>query len=115
MKYCDGSGHQGYRKEPIIVNNQRLYIRGHNITIERLDHLEKTIKLFSEATHIVVGGISAGALATLHWTNYIIERVKIGKVWTLSDSGIFLNSLDKTTPAYALHNAFVNLLNLTNS
>ncbi len=32
MNYCDGSGHQGTKKDPIEINGQKIYFRGHNIT-----------------------------------------------------------------------------------
>ncbi len=32
LKYCDGSGHQGYRKNPFKYNGSSFYFRGHNIT-----------------------------------------------------------------------------------
>ena len=65
--------------------------------MEILENLEKTIKLFSAATHVVVGGDSAGGLAAFTWTNYIADRVKVGKVWSLPDSGIFLDTVNVRT------------------
>lgn len=31
--YCDGSGHQGTKLEPIQVKDSRLYFRGYNLTV----------------------------------------------------------------------------------
>ena len=50
MKYCDGSGHQGTRSSPFAFKNSKLYFRGSNLTISKLDHLEKTHGLFSKST-----------------------------------------------------------------
>jgi hypothetical protein len=33
LNYCDGSGHQGTRKDPVEVDGQKIYFRGHNITV----------------------------------------------------------------------------------
>lgn len=42
LKYCDGAGHQGYKIEPVVVQDVRLYFRGHNITEAQLADLERT-------------------------------------------------------------------------
>lgn len=33
ITYCDGSGHQGTRKEPVVYKDAKLYFRGHNVTV----------------------------------------------------------------------------------
>ncbi len=47
--------------------------------------------MFSQSTHIVVSGRSAGGVAAFHWTNYIKAKAVKAKVWSLIDSGIFLD------------------------
>lgn len=69
--YCDGAGHQGFRKEPVIYKDRPLYFRGHNITIERFEDLEAKFGLFSKAEKVAIVGESAGGLATVMWTNYL--------------------------------------------
>ena len=92
MKSCDGTGHQGYRKEPIQYMGRSLYFRGHNTTKGLLNQLDKAHSIFTIATHIVVTGQSAGGLATFLWSNYIASRApKDAKIWALPDSGIFLD------------------------
>ncbi len=71
MKYCDGTGHQGYKKDPISYKGIKLYFRGHNSTIGKLNSIDKTLGLFSVATDIIITGQSAGGLATFLWSNYI--------------------------------------------
>ena len=115
LKYCDGTGHQGTRTNPIEYKGTKLYFRGHNITVAQLDSLEKHHKLFSEATHVVVGGFSAGGLAAFTWVNYIKERVKIGKVWGMPDSGIFLDSTNVTSGQNDYKKSFKNLVALVNT
>lgn len=36
FKYCDGSGHQGTRSQPILYKGAQLYFRGQNITRAQL-------------------------------------------------------------------------------
>lgn len=92
LKYCDGTGHQGYKKDPIDYKATKLYFRGHNATMGQLNSIDKNYKLFTDATDIVVTGQSAGGLATFLWTNYIAKKApKTAKVWSLPDSGIFLD------------------------
>lgn len=114
LKYCDGSGHQGTRANPISYKGTKLYFRGHNITVAQLDDVERTHKLFSEATHIVIGGNSAGGLAAFTWANYIKERAKVAKVWAFPDSGIFLDSVNVTSGRHDYKNSFKNLVSLVN-
>jgi malic enzyme len=91
-----------------------LYFRGHNSTIAKLNSLEKNNKLFSEVTHVVVGGGSAGGLAAFLWADFIKERVKNGKVWALPDSGIFLNRMNVNSGKYTYKNIFKNLMSISN-
>lgn len=39
LKYCDGSGHQGTKTNPIQYKETSLYFRGSNLTISKLNHL----------------------------------------------------------------------------
>jgi O-palmitoleoyl-L-serine hydrolase len=97
LKYCDGTGHQGYKKDPILYKDKNLYFRGHNVTIGQLNSLESLYGL-SSATDIVVTGQSAGGLATFLWTSYIADRASKGtRVISLPDSGIFLDSTNYIT------------------
>lgn len=91
LKYCDGTGHQGYKKVPVSYKGKDLHFRGHNVTIGQLNSIDAAHKLFS-ASEIAVTGQSAGGLATFLWTNYIVARAsKTTKVWSVPDSGIFLD------------------------
>ena len=57
--------------------------------------LEKSINLLTKAKKIVVSGGSAGGLATFLWTNYIKDN-SVAEVYSIPDSGIFLNQPDTT-------------------
>lgn len=47
LKYCDGTGHQGSRRNPVVYKGTSLYFRGHNVTIGQFNSLEKKLGLFS--------------------------------------------------------------------
>lgn len=115
LKYCDGTGHQGYRKSPILYKNTNLYFRGHNVTIAQLNSIDKASGLFSTATDVIITGQSAGGLATFLWTNYIVDRLpKTTKVWSLPDSGIFLDSMNFATKQNSYKLLFQNFMKLSN-
>lgn len=37
INYCDGTGHEGYRKDPIVYKGKNIYIRGLNNTLGFFD------------------------------------------------------------------------------
>lgn len=47
LKYCDGTGHQGTKTNPINYKSKDIYFRGQNITIGQFDSLNNTHKLFA--------------------------------------------------------------------
>lgn len=114
MKYCDGTGHQGYKKDPIQYKGRSLYFRGHNVTIAQLNSLDSLYRLFS-ASDIIVTGQSAGGLATFLWTNYIVERASAStRVISLPDSGIFLDSTNFITKRNEYKLQFQNFMKISN-
>ena len=50
FKYCDGTGHQGFKEEPVVYKGKSLYFRGHSVTIGQLNSVDSKHKLFSAAT-----------------------------------------------------------------
>lgn len=90
MKYCDGTGHQGTKSNPVNYKNVDIYFRGANITIGQLSDVHDAYGLFNIGSEIVVSGCSAGGLAAYTWANYIYSNAK-GKVITIPDSGLFLD------------------------
>ena len=71
FKYCTGTGHQGYRKEPVQYKDTNLYFRGHNATMGMMKSLVQKNN-FNNVEQIVISGQSAGGLATYVWTEYIV-------------------------------------------
>lgn len=53
--YCDGSFHQGNRKEPIIYNNKSLYFRGAVNTRSHFKWADSKYNL-KEAEQIIIAG-----------------------------------------------------------
>jgi hypothetical protein len=97
LNYCDGSGHQGSVKDPVTIDGEQIYFRGHDIKVEIFDDLERKYGIFSKANRVVVSGWSAGALAVFTWANYIYDRVQNGRVFAIPDAGVFYDAEDKNT------------------
>ena len=114
FKYCDGSGHQGTRSQPVPYKGTNLYFRGSNLTISKLNHLEQTLGLFSKSTEILVTGLSAGGLASFIWTDYIREKSASKNVYCAPDSGLFLDSANFHSKQHEYRNMFVNLFKFSN-
>lgn len=47
---------------------------------------------------IIIGGGSAGGIATFEWSNYLVDNTKKAKIFALPDSGLFIT--DYTSPIY---------------
>ncbi|CDW87261.1 pectinacetylesterase family protein [Stylonychia lemnae] len=124
INYCDGAGHQGYKKDPIVHKDKSLYLRGELNTKAHLDFILS--KLPPEImTDFVLSGCSAGGLASLMWTDYfkdkILTRNPKVKYTAMPDSGFFVdyksvltNDNDykiKMDQLYLISNAETNLPN----
>ncbi|CAD8159567.1 unnamed protein product [Paramecium pentaurelia] len=89
VNYCDGTGHQGYRAQPLQIKDKLIYIRGELIFKSIFqEHLTKLTK----ASKILVSGCSAGGLAVFSWIQYIKNHLPSNVlVLAAPDSGIFLD------------------------
>jgi len=45
VKYCDGTGRQGYNTEPYIYNNSQVWFRGMNNTLAFFNDIAKKFDL----------------------------------------------------------------------
>lgn len=52
INYCDGTGHQGYRSQPIQFNGTDLHFRGTNNTLTIIDYLIKNMAL-DQASQVI--------------------------------------------------------------
>jgi hypothetical protein len=75
----------------LSYKGNQLYFRGNNLTISKLEHLDKNYGLFN-ASEVLVTGISAGGLAAFTWVDYIWNKTRSHNVYAVPDSGIFLDS-----------------------
>ena len=73
--YCDGSLHQGFRKNPISYKGVDLYFRGAALTRSHFKWLLKEHGM-ADASKILISGSSAGGIATAIWSNYVRALVK---------------------------------------
>jgi hypothetical protein len=86
----------------VSYKGSNLYFRGDKVAKAQLESINKYYDLLANATEVIVTDQSAGGLATFLWTNYIAKRVPKGaKVWSLPDSGIFLDSTNFNTKTNA--------------
>ena len=83
--------------------------------MNRLISYDEKFKVFSEATDIVITGQSAGGLATFLWTNHIADLAPKGaKVWSVPDSGIFLDSGNYLSKQHNYRTQIVNFMKISN-
>ncbi len=91
INYCDGSNHQGYLKDPILVNGTELWFRGYNNTKAAFEWARKKLGLF-EAEEIIIAGESAGAQAVYMWSSYLQDYFpKNIKFYAIPEAGFFLD------------------------
>jgi hypothetical protein len=113
LKYCDGSGHQGYLNDPLKIEDNILYFRGFNNTMESIKYLQKHLDLLN-ANKIILSGSSAGGLSAFYWTNYLNNYLKkqgsSAKLLTISDSSVFLDVYRRDTQSYFYRNIMINLM-----
>ena len=91
-----------------------MYFRGANNTLQNLAFLNKTFNLYS-ADKIVVTGISAGGMATFMWSNYIYDQSTNKQVFTMPDSGLFLDYPSPITNQSYIRATFATLFKLVNN
>lgn len=93
IQYCDGMSFSGARLEPLVVNNQTIYLRGFYNLEAVIKDVMKT-KGMDKAVNVIFSGLSAGGLA-----NYVHgDTVKswlpitIKKFGIVPIAGFFLNT-----------------------
>lgn len=115
LGYCDGSFHQGYRKDPISYRGDKLYFRGSLITKSHFTWIANKYPSFKNANQVIVTGSSAGGVATYIWANYVRTLVaNASNVLSIPDSGIFLPYKTYDTQYNLLETTVVNLFKLAN-
>lgn len=64
MPYCDGMGHQGYQKDPLVHNGEEFYIRGEKNVKSSIEYALSNLGL-KNAEEVVILGFSAGGVAAI--------------------------------------------------
>ena len=91
IRYCDGSNHQGYVKDPIDHNGTKLWFRGFNNTFGVLQYARQNLGLF-DAEEIIISGGSAGGQATYVWAPFLQDFFpKRIRLMGIADAGLFLD------------------------
>jgi len=92
INYCDGNNHQGYVRDPYIVNDTEIWFRGYNNTMGVLEWAKKHLGLF-EAEEIVIAGESAGGHSVYFWSTYFQDYFpKNIKLTAIAEAGFFLDT-----------------------
>jgi hypothetical protein len=102
LNYCDGASFSGTRKDPLVVNGTGLHMRGHYILHAIWKDL-LTSHGMEKATHILVAGTSAGALATFLHADELASLAPPSTVVfkAMPQSGYFLDIANVDgTPVY---------------
>ena len=88
--YCDGASFTGFRREPINVDGQLIYIRGKKILQVIVDQL--LLGQLKRAERVLLSGTSAGGLAAMLNADYIRRRIpSTADVRVFADSGYFID------------------------
>ncbi|CAD8202184.1 unnamed protein product [Paramecium pentaurelia] len=96
INYCDGTGHQGYKKDAALYNGKKLYFRGDKIVKSIIIEFYERM---SKGGTVIVSGCSAGGLAAYYWVEYFRDILPLNvQVLGVPDSGIFIDmkSIDGT-------------------
>ena len=113
LPYCDGGYFGGQVRDPVLYGNRKLYLRGRHNLEGTIQHLLQYRGL-DDATEVIVGGCSAGAMAVFLHLDRIAGLLPKARVGGLSDSGYYLFEPTSTPgwaePEVAFHN-FSGLLN----
>jgi len=119
LYYCDGDSFSGNRDDPINVNGDLVYFRGHRILSAVLDMLLSDFGMAS-SSHVLLTGCSAGGLSTLLHSDYVGQTLRarapsLVSYKVLPESSIFPVSIPNVAgqsvfsaqmkEAFSVHNA----------
>eukprot|EP00286_Rhodomonas_abbreviata_P025589 CAMPEP_0181304678 /NCGR_PEP_ID=MMETSP1101-20121128/9288_1 /TAXON_ID=46948 /ORGANISM="Rhodomonas abbreviata, Strain Caron Lab Isolate" /LENGTH=597 /DNA_ID=CAMNT_0023410471 /DNA_START=141 /DNA_END=1930 /DNA_ORIENTATION=+ len=90
MDYCDGTAYTSNRAEPFTYNGNELYFRGAAIVDAVIANLKADHGL-ADATKVVFGGNSAGALGVFHHLNRVAAQLPNAEIIGTPMSGFLLD------------------------
>lgn len=104
VNYCDGGSYSGYRSEPVTEFGEEVFFHGKYIVPSVLTDLTSTRDLVN-ATDLVFGGESSGALGAMLNANSVVTFMKRGigskaSVRIISDAGWFVQMPDHAGENY---------------
>lgn len=84
----------GQKEEPIYYDGEEIWVRGQDSLNAILEYTKDKYKI-AYADTVVVGGTSAGGVATFLWTDHIAKNLKNEnpkiKVLGIADGGLFFD------------------------
>jgi hypothetical protein len=94
FSYCDGNSFSGFLSNPVVVNGDNIYFRGHNVLVATLMELANLHNL-RQASSVLLSGCSAGGLSTYLHADFVGEMVqslapRLSKYGAAPVSGFFL-------------------------
>jgi len=93
--YCDGSSWTSDRDAPVEYNGTSLYFRGRRVLDAVLADAEQRLGLLSKSDAVIVGGTSAGGLATYLHASYLRQRIRSqASLRFFPDAGFFRDAAD---------------------
>lgn len=95
MIYCDGTSWTSDRAEPLQVGSETIYFRGRRILDAILADAEQRLGLLTKSDAVIVGGTSAGGLATYLHASYLRQRIRPeASLRFMPDAGFFMDAPD---------------------
>eukprot|EP00347_Sterkiella_histriomuscorum_P011399 403372607 len=117
LSYCDGSGHQGFQNDPLLINNKKIYFRGYNNTMAQLDFVFNMVPK-DQIDTFIISGESAGGLASLTWMDSITDMIHSANpkahVYGAPDSGFFINYQNLVSKDLFFQKFMESLLQISN-
>ena len=114
LAYCDGAYFSGDNATRTLVGGTELFFRGRRVLDGTLEHLAKGG--MAMATDVVLGGCSAGGIATFAHLDYVAAKLAVmapgARVVGLADSGFYADVpyfTDKKAFALNVQNATATL------
>ena len=89
--YCDGALFQGYNKNPVEFNGQKIYFRGSKIVRAHFKWVDEHYS-FTNAKKVVLAGGSSGGIGVYFWIDYLRGLMNDPKkLYGIVDSGYFMD------------------------
>jgi len=108
LHYCDGDSFSGDREQPLNVNGDPIFFRGHRILKAALKKLFGELGL-AQAQQVLLSGCSAGGLSTLLHADFIHEQLKLSAPSLKTFKALPLSSIFPVTiPNIAGQNVFAS-------